>query len=68
MDWAASPFKPAGCMCGNSEERLVMPMPERPASVLILENVRKSFREPDGRELPVLLVAELVPAAQGGSP
>jgi len=45
-----------------------MPMPERPASVLILENVRKSFREPDGRELPVLLVAEVVPAAQGGSP
>jgi len=53
-------------MCGNNEERLVMSMSERPTSVLILENVRKSFREPDGRELPILHVAEfrLAPGEQ----
>jgi putative ABC transport system ATP-binding protein len=36
----------------------MMPLLERPTSVLVLENVRKSFREPDGRELPILHVGQ----------
>jgi putative ABC transport system ATP-binding protein len=41
-------------------------MPVRQAPLLVLEDVRKSFREPDGRILPILHVAEfrLAPGEQ----